>query len=207
MNIREQLNQELAAVEAEWVDAASTPPPAKGRLKLSETLAQSSRRNVLIERRRDLRRRLAALDDEDAATRRQQARDLAKANAEDASFWFRRFFTTLSIANAAAFAALASGLLQADEPKNIAPLVAPAMIQFAWGMLTAGSVPLLLWLRFGTDDWLSDNYEQGKWVRGARWTVKFASQGAMAFAAVLSVTFFALGLFTALGSIQGIIKH
>ncbi|MBO9710545.1 MAG: hypothetical protein J7521_20280 [Caulobacter sp.] len=173
--------------------------------------AEGKKKAELLIRRMNLTHQLDALLPKLRAARRAEERtarlDREKAAAEGANFWFRRFFTTLGIANAAAFAALSSGLLQADKPAEIAPLVAPAMVQFAWGLLTAGSIPLLLWLRFGADDWLSARYEQPPGIRRAREAIRFCSQGIMVIASTSSVCCFANGLFSALGSIQGIIKH
>lgn len=165
----------------------------------------------LLIRRMNLENEINSLRKQIRAARRAEERafrhEMQRAAAEGANFWFRRFFTTLGIANAAAFAALASGLLQADKPAEIASIAAPAMIQFAWGMLTAGSIPLLLWIRFGADDWLSERYEQPPLIKRARFAVKHLSQTAMVIAATFSVVDFAQGLFMALGSIQGIIRH
>jgi hypothetical protein len=68
---------------------------------------------------------------------------------EDEAFWFRRFFTTLGIANAAAFAAIASGFLQAASADRlpVARPVADALSYFSFGMVCAGAIPAFLWLR------------------------------------------------------------
>lgn len=87
--------------------------------------------------RRDIEARLVQLDQADA-----ERADAAQA--EDSKFWFRRFFTTLAIANGAAFVALANGFLQADDRAALAPLVHGPMTSFAIGMFAAGAIPFWL---------------------------------------------------------------
>jgi len=68
-----------------------------------------------------------------------------KLTQDETAFWFRRFFTTLGIAHAAAFVALTSGFLQSDDKSTIGHAVADALTLFASGMIAAGLIPLLLW--------------------------------------------------------------
>lgn len=87
-----------------------------------------------------LTRELAAIQAAD------DARDRA-AQDDEATFWFRRFFTSVAIANGAAFAALAAGFLNTDDKAAIANALAEIMSFFAIGMCTAGLIPALLWAR------------------------------------------------------------
>ena len=86
---------------------------------------------------RKMEARLAELDQADADREDQ-------AQAEDSKFWYRRFFTTLAIANGAAFVALANGFLQADDRAVLAPLVHGPMMSFAIGTFAAGAIPFWL---------------------------------------------------------------
>lgn len=133
--------------------------------------------------------------------------EIERATFQDAGFWFKRFILALGIANAAAFAALAGGLLGADDPKVVAPLVAPAMVHFAWGMLESGAIPALLWLRYASTTWLLDGYEQPALARILRIAAKEGSHILTIAAVVTSVFSFGNGVFKALGSIQGLIPH
>jgi hypothetical protein len=133
--------------------------------------------------------------------------DLSRLNREDATFWFRRFFTTLAIANAATFAALASGTVQADKPGAVAKVVAGPMIAFAWGMVMAGSLPLLLafWLR--AVEWLEDHpyprRQEKRWWIG----VEAGSSVCIFVAAAASALCLIAGLCLALWNLQGIIEQ
>jgi hypothetical protein len=105
-------------------------------------------------RERDLRaglqrveRDLAAAGDQDAAAMLATAAADRRFAHERAEFWFRRFFTSLGVANGAAFAAISAGLLQAQKPEEIAPLVFGPLVVFAFGTVTAGLVPFALYLQ------------------------------------------------------------
>lgn len=122
---------------------------------------------------------------------------------EDAAFWFRRFFTTLGIANAAAFAALASGLLQADDPVKLAPVAGPAMDAFAWGALWAGSIPLWMWARLAING-LSEREGFPEPLQRVAKGFRLLMTQLIAISAVASVIMFCLGLFTATGAVHGL---
>lgn len=84
-----------------------------------------------------VRRRMVEIDHLDADRTDQ-------AQAEASAFWYRRFFTTLAIANGAAFLALANGFIQADDRSVLAPLIHKPMLLFALGTFAAGAIPLVL---------------------------------------------------------------
>jgi hypothetical protein len=133
--------------------------------------------------------------------------EVQRATREEAAFWFRRFFTTLGIANGAAFAALASGLLQADDPKKVAYLAAPAMAHFVWGTILAGSVPLILWMRIIVVMTFDDPLKANKFEHGASRVVEFAGQAVTFGLTGGAVAHFCYGLFDAVGAVQSLIKH
>ena len=66
---------------------------------------------------------------------------------EDANYWLRRFCTSLAIANAGAFAALAAGFLNTDDKASVAADLATIMTTFAVGTCSAGLIPGWHWLR------------------------------------------------------------
>jgi len=82
----------------------------------------------------------AERDRADAVTR-----DEVRILAEERAFWFRRFHTSLAIANGGALAAISSKLLENGvEARSIQAAMA-AMVAFASGMLIAGSIPMALY--------------------------------------------------------------
>lgn len=153
-------------------------------------------------------RELASIDDrarEAEAHEKNQATNDARLKAsEEAAFWFRRFFTTLGIANAGAFAALASGVLQADKPGDVATYAAPAMISFTWGLLWAGAVPLVLWLQAQTEVFLNPTYTGPASERALYEWIGILCRILTPLATTFSVAYFCDGLFKALGSVQAI---
>lgn len=75
-----------------------------------------------------------------------------RLDVDERVFWFRRFFTTLGIAHAAGFVGLAAAVGQSDDPKILAPHLVVALQYFAFGMVTAGLIPLTLaWSASGED--------------------------------------------------------
>lgn len=172
-----------------------------------KTLDVIKRESRLVDEIKRCREEIANIDDREneglLSEVRQEVAEGRRADAEEAKFWFRRFFTTLGIANAAAFAALASGLLQADHPVELAPAVAPAMDKFIWGALAAGSIPLLLWLQLILRGWIRDNSHEV--VRGKAWrSLHLVARQLVIFAFVSSVYAFCWGLFIAAGSVHGL---
>lgn len=153
----------------------------------------------------NVRRELIALDRQENAALESQRIERSKAAVEGATFWFKRFFTTLGIANAGAFAALASGVLQADDVGKIAGLVAPAMVHFTQGMLASGSIPLFLWLRYFASDAQSRYFDRNRFQTLALPILEWLAQLLVILATVRGVWEFAAGLFSALGSLQGTI--
>lgn len=171
---------------------ARTPTDSSARLGADRMMGAMYERLVQnFERRRGDEKAAAdkAADDE------RQSREFDR---EHASFWFRRFFTTLGIANAAGFTALASGLAQSDSPEKIAGAIAPAMDAFIWGALNAGSIPLFLWFYLASADWIPDD-----WVK-RRLAVWLLSRGLIITATVFSVWYLGEGLFSAVGAAHGI---
>lgn len=120
-----------------------------------EAAALELRRASVIEAN-DMQRKAAELARTDAADARA---------SEEATFWFRRFFTSLAIANGAAFVALAAGFLQADDRALVAPLLPSPMTHFGVGMVLAGAVPLLFWLKIQTgkipEKWMIGHISNG----------------------------------------------
>lgn len=150
---------------------------------------------------------IAVILDSETREKRAEIQDASRAQKEGAEFWFRRFFIALGIANAAAFAALASGLVQADKPSDIAPLVANSMTHFTWGMLAAGVIPLWLWIRFMTAAWIIEHTDAPSYQRTIWHIVNNSMQPLIVLATVSSVWKLAEGLFTALGTVRGLIPR
>lgn len=123
--------------------------------ELKETLEQEPRFSGLLrqtfeakvaELKAELERRQA-----DAASRRlllQATKDMV--DKDEATFWFRRFLLALGIANAAAFASVAGGVMGAKDAVLLQKIAAEALFPiqlFGFGAITAGLIPLVLWLR------------------------------------------------------------
>lgn len=134
-------------------------------------------------------------------------REVEKTQAESATFWFRRYFTSLGIANGAAFAALASGVLQADKPADIAPLAAPAMEHFAWGLLAAGAIPLLFYVEYKIRDFRNDRYDPNRFQAAVLPALQVIAGWSVYFAGTVGTYRFAMGLFTAIGAVHGLVRH
>lgn len=170
-------------------------------------LVTDSMRRAMEEELRQLKLELANIEDRAretiSAENRQAEADARRTEKEEIDFWFRRFFTTLGIANGAAFAALASGLLQSDNPAALAPAVGPAMDKFIWGALAAGSIPFGLWLRLLMESWQrrfgNDTPEYRAW-----WWISLVARQAVFIGATVSVLCFCWGLFIAAGSVHGL---
>jgi hypothetical protein len=148
--------------------------------------------------------RQTALEEENAELLRQR-RERAKGEIESATFWSRRFFVTLALANAGAFVTMASGLVQAEDPSKIAALVTPALVHFSWGMLASGAIPLFLWIQYQVRDFRGGYYKRNLIQERVLPFLEGAARQAVYTATVFGVTYFVLGVFTALGSAQGII--
>lgn len=149
---------------------------------------------------------------------------LARINAErhkeleDRDFWFRRCFTTLGIANAAGFVALTSGFLQSADRAATAELIMPALSSFTFGMLFAGTVPVMLWLRgeaaAAAKGFEHDALESPTLSEGYRSTLLARSnvsshagrtiRGLGFIAAAGSAAMFVLGIMGALGSMNAL---
>lgn len=119
---------------------------AEDRLKLGK--ARLSQLKIQIG---DLKRAERRLLDEhaaqEAATHAAVHAEAARLRQDDWAFWFRRFNTSLAIVNAAAFFAIVSGVLQADNLQPAAALAAPLLWPFMVGLVTAGATPVILAIR------------------------------------------------------------
>lgn len=96
---------------------------------------------------RSIKGKLAALDDEDRAKANVASEADRRLAHETAQFWFRRFFTSLGLVHAAAFAAIMSGLFQAQHPEQVAGFAWGPLILFGFGVVTAGLIPFALYLQ------------------------------------------------------------
>jgi hypothetical protein len=67
-----------------------------------------------------------------------------QARIDDRTYWFRRFHTSLAIANGAAVAAIASKLLDKDVERLAVAISLVPLSLFALGMVLAGAIPVLL---------------------------------------------------------------
>jgi hypothetical protein len=154
--------------------------------------------------------RLSQIDDRQREANSAEIAALAaereRSASEEASFWYRRFFTTLGLGNAAAFAAVASGFIQADDRRPIADAAANALTAFSIGMVAAGALPLLLWLQIETRHlmrlpfWTDD--ERGL----IAWFVKCAVLTIAAGAALFSASALFQGFGYAIGGVRGLVQ-
>jgi hypothetical protein len=161
--------------------------------------------DVLMIAVREKIRELNELDVEEEKEANAWRRERLKSDEGQAAFWFQRFFTTLGVANAAAFAALASALLKFDDMPRVAPMVLQPLTSFGAGLLWAGLIPFFLWLRYAANVWLDDRFDQPRITMAARQLLKGVGQTATITAAVFSVYFFWQGLFDAIGKVHGIV--
>ncbi len=174
----------------------------------SQRLAQMQQQlMVLGKRRNELQEARRKAWEDESAELLQQRQEREKVQFESATFWSRRFFVTLALANAGAFVAMTSGLIQADRPAEVAALVTPAMIHFAWGMLASGSIPLFFWGEYLVRDFRGTYFNRNIFQEKVLPIVQWVTTQAVYFATVVGIWQFAQGLFTALGSAQAIIKH
>ncbi|MDZ4372668.1 MAG: hypothetical protein U1C74_14755 [Phenylobacterium sp.] len=68
----------------------------------------------------------------------------ARERADDRTFWFRRFHTSLAIAHGAALAAIASKLLDPGISRTALQVALGPLAVFAVGMILAGLIPYAL---------------------------------------------------------------
>jgi hypothetical protein len=104
--------------------------------------------------RSNLKRELAELDRQrrqiqdrqDAEERARYEVELREA-AQGADFWFRRFMLSLQIGNGAAFLAVVTSVVGADQMAQAAKwAILPAM-GFGVGAIFSGMLPMLLWVQ------------------------------------------------------------
>ncbi len=72
-----------------------------------------------------------------------EAADRARSASEDATFWGRRFLTTISLGNAAGLSAVLLAMGQSDAPSVNPRLLLWVIIAFGAGAFIGGTVPLL----------------------------------------------------------------
>lgn len=103
------------------------------------------------EQQAQIREKIARLQDVIHSRRREldieHFSNKVRAGGAERVFWFRRYLTTLAIANGAAFVTLANGYLQAKDRHLTALLVADPLTLFGIGGMMAGLVPICLWLK------------------------------------------------------------
>lgn len=200
---RDHLRQKLAVLKNEHRRARASLAGGDHIAAVNASISISKTERDIEE----VERRLLQIEDrereEASAVATQAHLDLRRAEREEAAFWFRRFFTTLGIANAAAFAALAGGLLQADDPIKLAPVAGPAMDAFIWGAIWAGSIPLLLWVRLALRP-LEDRWDHDSPKRRLLTGAQVLSRQLVALFAATSTIMFCIGLFTAAGAVHGL---
>jgi hypothetical protein len=63
---------------------------------------------------------------------------------DERSFWYRRFYTSLSLGHATGFLAISAGVLQSDNAATIAKAATLPMSCFGAGLLLSGLVPGVL---------------------------------------------------------------
>lgn len=153
---------QMAALESEvsrWRERATDSSKPSGMKLNAQQRVQSALDNVKAFKPQldDLRLAKKRLDD--SAAERAEAREAAdrerdnavrvaleNAKAEDRSFWFRRFHTSLAIAHGAAFAAISSKLFDPAIDSATAGGSWYSLSLFAIGMLVAGLIPIFLFL-------------------------------------------------------------
>lgn len=107
--------------------------------RLTELGPERARAEELhIASRLELRKIIDRVEDEDGARR---------------DYWFRRFHTSLAIANGGAFAAVASHLFAPELTAFQSAAAFWPMTVFAAGLVAAGLIPMLLYARWFTAAW------------------------------------------------------
>lgn len=132
-----------------------------------------------------------------AQVREAHSASARQADVEDSAFWFRRFFTSIAIANGAAFVALAAGFLQADDRKAIATLLPVPMTAFAVGMFASGAIPIVLWIQIRVRN------NEGKLWPNAQQPLDFITTGLIGIALGVSVSCLVKGIASCIRAISG----
>ena len=88
---------------------------------------------------------LAQLEAAAAVRRDTEAREAERLHHDDASYWSRRFNTSLAIGNGAGFALVTGALLQSQHIDQALVFAWQPMCCFGPGLLCAGALPWLLW--------------------------------------------------------------
>lgn len=73
-----------------------------------------------------------------------KAEAVARIQAEERGFWFRRFYTSLAIGNGAAMAAVANHLFNPDTAQATVRAGLTPFVCFASGVVLAGTIPMFL---------------------------------------------------------------
>lgn len=99
---------------------------------------------------------LAQVESTEALRRDTSEREVERLKQDDASFWTRRFHTSLAIGNGAGFALVTSVLLQSQHIEQAIVFVWPSMCLFGPGLIFAGALPWLFWAqrRFSESGWI-----------------------------------------------------
>jgi len=92
--------------------------------------------------------------------------------AEDGgTFWFRRFHTSLAIANGAAFVAIAGHIMDPTISVSLAAAAWYPMSAFAIGILAAGTIPVALHHRHPQTAWGLSTFAAAMFVLGLGFTL------------------------------------
>lgn len=88
---------------------------------------------------------LAQVESTNALRQDTHERESERLKQDDASFWSRRFHTSLAIGNGAGFALVTGALLQSQQIDRALVFAWPSICLFGPGLIFAGALPWLLW--------------------------------------------------------------
>jgi hypothetical protein len=108
--------------------------------------AARKRKSALEVRLAEIELEIAKLDDAQEQEDIKRGDMIRQRTHDDAIFWFRRSFTSLALIHGAAFATMASGLLQSKSPQLTSKIVFVPLVLFAAGLVVAGIIPFLFYL-------------------------------------------------------------
>jgi len=143
--VRGEIASIKAAIQAEY--RKFVRPENAGLLNAELTAANNATRKRLDDLEDDLRELQSEetrLRGDREAGERAASEARGRTRIQSQAEWSKRFHTSLALANGAAFAAIASKLLDKDVPQTTVAAAIPPVLLFGIGVIAAGLLPYFL---------------------------------------------------------------
>lgn len=167
-----RVREEAARTQVEWrvakdaLDAKIKVLNERGETPSGVLRIEIDQYNRLNQINAGIQNRVAELERQEAERIKFTDQASITTEYEERAFWFRRFHTSLAIANGGGFAAVGSKLFDKDTTAAVAAAAWHPMAFFALGMVIAGSLPLALHRRNERLGWSLAGLSAGLFVAG-----------------------------------------